>query len=208
MVEGGGALVETAGVPGIAQLQPLEIEMMAELVAEGAEEGAEAGDVFADGRTHPDADEMSGGLVVAEQFRGGILANAQRACGEDLDPAAGDFVKVGGGGKEGITGAADVAAGAFIHGGLDFGGDMREFSVGGKRDGLEAIAVQKTRKVFGARRGVGEHDRFIFARSWRPDECGARPSEADGGRKQHSPVMAERSGGNRHATREVRLAVG
>src|SRR6185369_9707910 len=131
VVEGGGALVKAAGVPRITQLQALEIEMMAELVAQGAEEGAEAGDVFADGSTHPDADEMSGGLVVAEQFRGGILAHAQRACGEDLDPAAGDFVKVGGGGEEGVTGAADVGAGAFIHGGLDFSGDMREFSVGG-----------------------------------------------------------------------------
>jgi hypothetical protein len=109
VVEGGGALVEAAGVPGIAQLQALKIEMMAELVAEGAEEGAEAGDVFADGSTHPDADEMSGGLVVAEEFRGGILAHAQRACGEDLDPAAGDFVKVGGRGEEGVTGPSVLA---------------------------------------------------------------------------------------------------
>jgi hypothetical protein len=33
-----------------------------------------------------------------------------------------------------------------------------------------------------------------------------RPKQMPG-RKQHSPVMAERSGGNRHATREVRLPV-
>src|SRR5436853_4865867 len=76
VVEGGGALVEAAGVPGIAELEAVEVEMMAELVAEGAEEGAEAGDVFADGGTHPDTNEIVAGLVVAEEFGGGIFAHA------------------------------------------------------------------------------------------------------------------------------------
>ena len=73
MVEHGGARVEAARVPGILEFEPLVIEVMAELVAERAEERSEGGDLFADGRPHPDANQFRSRIVVAEQF--GTLAS-------------------------------------------------------------------------------------------------------------------------------------
>ena len=131
VVESGSALVEAAGVPGIAELKAVKVEVMAELVAQSAEEGAIAGDVFADGGAHPDADEIVAGLVVAEELGGGIFANTEGASGENLDAATRDAIEVGGGREKGVAGAANIGGGAFSHGGVYCGGDLRKLSVPG-----------------------------------------------------------------------------
>src|SRR6266851_6845491 len=124
VVEGRSAFVEAAGVPGVAEGQAVKVEVVAKFVAESAEEGAVTRDVFADGGAHPDANLIVAGLVVAEEFGGGVFADTQGAGSEDFDAAAGDGVEVGGGGEEEVAGAADVGRGSFGHCGFN---GLRDF---------------------------------------------------------------------------------
>jgi hypothetical protein len=157
MVERGGALVEAAGVPGVAEAEALDIEVMAELVAEGTEEGDEGSDIFADGAFHPHADQRAAGVVVAEELCGGVFADAQRPGGQHADGAAGHAVEVSGGGQELVAGAENAGGGALCHGRLDGGGDGWEAVVGRQRDGVKAIRVEEGLQVIAAGRRVGEH---------------------------------------------------
>jgi hypothetical protein len=44
-------------MPRLTPPEKLAVEVMAELMTEGAEERAERGDLFPDGRPHPETDE-------------------------------------------------------------------------------------------------------------------------------------------------------
>lgn len=161
MVERGGALVEAAGVPGIAESEALEIEMMAELVAEGAEESAEGSDFLANGGFHPNADKNGIGMIVAEKFCSGVFANAQRTGGENASVAATDVVEIRGGTKEAFGGEAHGVQFAGLHCGFDLCSELRQTIVRREGQGMELIALLKELGVFPARRGVGQHCDFI-----------------------------------------------
>ena len=77
MVESSGPLVETASMPRIVKPELLIIEVVAELVAKSAEECAEGRDFFSHCRPHPEPDQHSFGIVVAEKLHAPILAGSQ-----------------------------------------------------------------------------------------------------------------------------------
>lgn len=56
----------------------LEVQMMTELVTQSTQEGSERGDLFAYRRFHPHADKNGVGMIVAKQFKGRSLFDAQR----------------------------------------------------------------------------------------------------------------------------------
>ena len=95
-------------------------------------------------------------MVVAEEFRGGVFADSQRASIQDADFAAGDFVEIGSGGEEFVASAADVGGDAFGHSEFDGLRDLGESVVGRHDDAAEAVAFLEARAIF-AWRGVGEH---------------------------------------------------
>src|SRR5581483_4824474 len=66
VVKHGGALIETASVPRIAEAEFLKIEMMAKLMAEGAQKRAERCDFLAHRCSHPYADQFAVRRVVAK----------------------------------------------------------------------------------------------------------------------------------------------
>src|SRR5258708_2953405 len=94
VVQRGGALVESAGVPGIGKPESLKVEVMAELMAEGAQERSERRDVLANRCSHPDADEHGITAVVAEKFRRRVFPDAQGPGCKHADAAPGNLVKV------------------------------------------------------------------------------------------------------------------
>jgi len=63
-------------VPGVRV--SLEVQMMTELVTQSTQEGSERGDLFAYRRFHPHADENGVAMIVAKQFKGRSLFDAQR----------------------------------------------------------------------------------------------------------------------------------
>jgi hypothetical protein len=65
-------------MPGISKLEMLKVEMMAVFVAKRAEKGSERSDLFLHCSTHPHTNGHSGRIVVAEEFTGPVLANAER----------------------------------------------------------------------------------------------------------------------------------
>ena len=52
--------------------------MMTELVTQSTQEGSERGDLFAYRRFHPHADKNGVGMIIAKQFKGRPLFDAQR----------------------------------------------------------------------------------------------------------------------------------
>ena len=52
--------------------------MMTELVTQSTQEGSERGDLFAYRRFHPDTDKNGVRMIVAKQFNGRSLFDAQR----------------------------------------------------------------------------------------------------------------------------------
>lgn len=70
MIQGCGALVEAASVPGIAESELQEVQMMAELMAQGAQERSKRCDVFPNRCPHPDTDLHGIGVIVAEKLCG------------------------------------------------------------------------------------------------------------------------------------------
>lgn len=156
VVERGGSLVEAAGVPRVGKAEFLEVEMVAEFVAEGAQECVEGRDVFANGGSHPYADEHGFGSVVAEELGGPVLADAERAGGEDADAACGNLVELRSGFEEFGAGSADGCGLACFHCRLDGPGDAGEAGVAGEIEGRNPVAFPKAGEVF-ARGSVGEH---------------------------------------------------
>jgi hypothetical protein len=96
VVEGRGAFVETARVPGIAIVKSLVVEVMTELVTQGAQERPERCDPLADGGPHPDADQPGLGIVVPELGGPTALAAANRPRRKDADIGPVHLVEVSG----------------------------------------------------------------------------------------------------------------
>ena len=97
VVEGRGALVETARVPRIAIVESLVVEVMAKLVTQGAQERPERRDPLADGGPHPDADQPGLGIVVAGELDGlTALAAANRPGRKDADVRPAHLIEVSG----------------------------------------------------------------------------------------------------------------
>jgi len=57
VVQHAGALVETTGVPGIGEPEPVEVQMVAELVAQRAQERPKGRDLLPHRCLHPYADQ-------------------------------------------------------------------------------------------------------------------------------------------------------
>jgi hypothetical protein len=76
VIERGGAFVEAARVPGIAKSKTVEVQMMAELMTESAQKRSERGDLFANGRSHPDPDQAP------PQIRGAAYGGVRRQAGK------------------------------------------------------------------------------------------------------------------------------
>ena len=110
MVQGRGALVETAGVPRVLKAELLKIEMVTEFVAKRAEEGAEGRHLLPHCRPHPDTDQHSFGGVVPEKFARPMFANSQGPGCKHADFASRDLVELRCGIQERFTGRADIPA--------------------------------------------------------------------------------------------------
>jgi hypothetical protein len=163
VIERGGAFIEAAGVPGIAEPKPVDVEMVAELVAEGAQKGSKRGDLLANGRSHPDADEHRRGVVVPKKLDRGVLPDAQGSGGKHPDSARLDLVKIGGRGEKLRGRAANVREGFRLHGRLDGPGNSRKSPIPWQRQCLQSITVDKKFAIFLAWWSVGQHPKFYFA---------------------------------------------
>ncbi len=155
MVQGRGALVKTASMPGVAKLEALKIEVVAEFVAKGTEECAEGGDVLADRGSHPDTDEQVGGVIVAEKLGGGVIADSEGSSGEDADGAFGHLVKFRGSAQESRAGSGYLRRRAGLHGGLDRMAKSDELRIGRKREGFGAVAEREELAIFLSGRRIG-----------------------------------------------------
>src|SRR5262249_3568302 len=94
VIQGCSALIKASRVPGIAKSQPLTIQVVTELMAQCAQECSKRGDLLANRRFHPHADEHRIGAIVAEKLRGRIFPYAQRSGCQYPDFAARHFVKI------------------------------------------------------------------------------------------------------------------
>lgn len=65
MIQGCAALVEASSVPGIAESEFQEVQVMTERMPQSAQERSELGDVFTDCCPHPDADLHGIGVIIS-----------------------------------------------------------------------------------------------------------------------------------------------
>jgi hypothetical protein len=108
VIERSGAFVEAARVPGIAKSKTVEVQMMAELMTKSAQKRSEGGDLFANGRSHPDPDQHRRWVVVSEKLDRGVFPDAQGSSGKHSEGASPDLVKIGGGCEKLCAGSANV----------------------------------------------------------------------------------------------------
>ena len=108
VIQGGGALIESAGVPRIAKFEALEVEVMAELVAKRAQKRPERSDLPANRGAHPDTDQKRVGVIIAEKFGGRVLANAQRPARQYPNATRPYLIEIGSGVKELLRSDANV----------------------------------------------------------------------------------------------------
>ena len=163
VIEGSGAFIKAAGVPGITKSKPVEVEMVAELVAEGAQKGSKRGDLFANGRSHPDPDEHCRWVVVPKKLGRGALPDAQRSGGQQPDGACADLVKVGGRCEKLRGRPANFRDGFRLHSGLDGRGNSRKSPIPWQRQCLQSITVDKKFAIFLAWWSVRQHPRLYSA---------------------------------------------
>jgi hypothetical protein len=76
VIKRGCSFIKSPRVPGVRV--SLEVQMMTELVTQSTQEGSERGDLFAYRRFHPHADKNGVRMIVAKQFKGRTLFDAQR----------------------------------------------------------------------------------------------------------------------------------
>ena len=163
VIEGSGAFIEAARVPGIAKSKALEVEMVAELVAEGAQKGSKRSDLLANGRSHPHPDDHRRWVVVPKELRRGVLPDAQGSGGQHPDVACPDLVKIRGRGEKLRGRPANVRDGFRLHGRLDGPGNSRKSPILWQRQCLQSITADKQFTIFLAWWRVGQHPRFYFA---------------------------------------------
>jgi len=94
MVEGSGALIEAARVPGIREVEQLEVEVVTEFVGQRAEKRTKRRDFLAYCGSHPYANDHCVGGVIAEKFRRPALSNPQRSSSENANAATGNLVEL------------------------------------------------------------------------------------------------------------------
>src|SRR5215469_9563727 len=116
VVQHRGPLVEAARMPGIAESQPVEIEVMTELVAERAEESAERRYLFAYRGLSPDANHQSTGMIVPEKLRDRAFPHAQRSRGQHPDATRRHTVEGRCGSEKIPTGTLNIPGCAILHG--------------------------------------------------------------------------------------------
>ncbi len=85
-------LVETSRMPGVRELELLQVKVMAELMAQSAEERSVRSDLFLHRRSHPEPDEHRFRVVVPEEFGCPIFTSVEWSGGEYADAADRDFV--------------------------------------------------------------------------------------------------------------------
>ena len=163
VVQHGGPLVEPTGVPGIAESEPVEIQMMTELMAQCAQERPKRRYLLAYGRSLPDANHQGIRVVIAEQLSYRPLADPQRSRREHSDATFWDAVEVRCVSKKFHAGALNVCRHASLHGGLDAACACLEPVVGRYREGVSPIAVEKRGKIPFPRWSVREHSAFILS---------------------------------------------
>ena len=76
VIERRRSFIESPRVPGIRE--SLKVQMMTKLVTQSTQEGSKRGDFFAYRRFHPHADKDGVRMIVAKQFKGRTLFDAQR----------------------------------------------------------------------------------------------------------------------------------
>ncbi len=94
VVQSSRSFIEAAGVPGIREVEVLEVEVMAEFVGQGAEESAKGCDFFAYCGSHPYTNEHRARGVIAKQFRSPVFTNSQRSGSENANAATGHLVEL------------------------------------------------------------------------------------------------------------------
>ena len=147
MVQDGGALIETACMPRVLELEEMKIEVVAEFVAERLEERAERGDVFAYCCPHPQADIHSAGVIVAEQFSRPVLSHLQRSGRKHTDAARWHLVELCCAGKELSTRSPDVGGFPGFHRVFDGCRDGSQKRVPRQVESLVPVTLVKTSPV-------------------------------------------------------------
>ena len=162
VIERGGAFVEAARVPGIAKSKTVEVQMMAELMTESAQKRSERGDLFANGRSHPDPDQHCRWVVVSEKLDRGVFPDAQGSSGKHSDGASPDLVKIGGGCEKLCARSANVCDGIGLHCRLDGLGNSRQSPISWQRECLQPVTVGKEFAIFLAWWRVGQHPKIYW----------------------------------------------
>src|SRR5579863_2805125 len=78
VIESGGTFIKTARVPGIAESELQEVQMMTELMAQGAEKSTKRCNVLPNCCPHPDTNLHGIRMIVPEKLSSRVLTDPER----------------------------------------------------------------------------------------------------------------------------------